>query len=265
MSEYFSTYHFTEKEQIKKAERIGDHAVEIIDQTYGSGYPAWKRGRNELSYHNGHHGRAVGEGAVKLCVRLGLSPLEQTIAGAAGRAHDIVQLKGRGVDEAKSADWIETELEQANFLDPAQAMARLAILGTEPVFAGGKLVGQKATKLKYPTKTAEQVAKSVASADLGELYVPEGPYLGHQLFREIQGMPAESNIPFEKMVGFQRNQVELLENYTYPLSQANKVLATHKPQVIAYSQDALDKLEKGEIESWDELLTRDEEFIARHR
>lgn len=266
MSERTSPWPFSDKEQIAKAERIGNDALGTIDRTYGGGYPHWSPGATELAYHNGHHARAVGEGAVKLCVALGLDSIEQAIALTAGRAHDIVQLKGRGIDESESADWLEVAMREQDIFPPARReMGRLAILGTEPLFRDGKIIGQKATQLAYPSKTAEQLAMSVASADMGELYIPEGPYMGHQLFRELQGMPSEDEPAFEDLIRFQRSQVALLETYTYPLRQANRVLATHRLQVIKYGHAILRQLESGTIESWDQLLQKDQDFIRQHR
>jgi hypothetical protein len=143
-------------------------------------------------------------------------------------------------------------------------MGAFAIRGTEPLFKGNQLVGQMATRMNYPDRTTELVTKSVASGDLGELYTPQGPYLGHQLFREIQGMPTERQLPFEKMAAFQRNQVGLLEQYQYPLKQAERLLATHRPQVTDYSHNLLEQLEAGTIETWDELIDRDKAFIRQH-
>lgn len=262
MSEYFSAYHFSEEEQDELA-TISRSTLEIVDHTYGSGYPEWQQGTNELAYHNGHHARAVGEGAVRLCVNLDLSAAEQSIARISGHAHDFVQLQGSGINEAKSVAWLDTRLQEATFPPKFRNMARLAILGTEPLFEDGKIVNQKANLQEYPDKATELVAKSVASADLGELYTPEGPYMGHQLFREIKGAP--DRIPMDDLIEFQRRQLELLEAYRYPLQEANTVLATHKSEVINYSHEVLDELEKGEIESWDKLIARDQRFIERHR
>lgn len=250
--------------QISKIEHIGEDALEIIDQTYGEGYPTWGHGHHELSYHNGHHGRAVGEAALKMCVDMELGDIENVIAHTAGYAHDLIQGKGRGKDEAASAAWLERKLRQKDISQRHIQMGALAIKGTEPVFQGKKIVGQKATQLRYPDKDSEKVGLSVACGDFGELYTPEGPYLAHQLFREIKGMPDEDVIPFEDMTAFQQGQVELLESWRYPLKRANTLLTTHKRQVIRYSHNTLKQLEDGTIETWGDLLQRDKKFIEQH-
>jgi hypothetical protein len=266
MSEYLSSCHSLEAKQIKEAERVGKRALEVVDSTYGEGYPSWNSGRRELAYHNGHHGRAVGNAAIKLCRVYDIPQVEQAVAQTAGFAHDLVQLKGRGVDERESAEWLESQLALSNlFPDSLRRMGALAIVGTEPLFSNGQLVGQKATDLEYPDEISELVAKSVACADLGELYTPQGPYLAHQLFREIKGMPNESELPFEEIAQFQRNQIGLLERYTYPLKKANSLLATHRPQVIRYSKDVLRKIETGSIDSWERLMQNDEVFMEKNR
>lgn len=266
MSEYTSSRYFSDKQQRQEAILIANEATACVDRMYGRGYPVGGRGEHELSYHNGHHARKVGEGALKICTHLGLSPVEQAVAEAAGKAHDIVQLKGRGTDEKESADWLMERMERSG-LFPAglRQMATLAILGTEPLFKNGAIVGQRAEQQEYPTKNAELVAKSVASADLGVLYTPEGPYLSHQLFREVSGMPPEHTLPFDKLIAFQRGTLKLAEHYTYPLAEAERLLATHRPEVTAFHQELLAKLEAGDITSWPELMRHDQAFIEKHR
>lgn len=266
MSERSSSYPKNNSEQqINAAKEIEERGIKVVDRTYGSGYPAWKRGRCELSYHNGHHAREVGNTALQLCEAINLPKVETAVAHTAGYVHDLVQLKGRGIDEHESAQWLDRELAETGLFPPhMRTMATLAIKGTEPIFSNGQLVGQQATRQAYESKTARDLALSVASADLGELYAPQGPYLAHQLFREIQGMPRETELPFEKMVGFQRNQIGLLERYKYPLPEAERSLTKNRSKVIKYSHDVLKKLEKGTIGSWEELIGHDLSFIRRH-
>jgi hypothetical protein len=266
MSEFVSSWHFSEREQKAQLEETGQKALAVVDRTYGEGYPRYRRrGNHELSYHNGHHAREVGNTAFKLCTLSGLDELESVTGRSAGYAHDLVQLKGRGTDEHESAEWLERELAHGDRVAPElRTMGALAILGTEPLFEGGKLVGQKATTMRYPSKDAEVMAKSVASADLGELYTPQGPLLAHQLFREINGMAQPRTLSMDKLATFQRNQVELLERYRYPLPKAERRLTKLKAQVIAYSTDLIGKIERGEIESWDEILEHDQAFARQY-
>jgi hypothetical protein len=265
MSEFVSSWHFSEREQSAQLEKAGNDALEVVDRTYGDGYPRNRRhGSHELAYHNGHHAREVGGTAFKLCTLLDMDSLACDTARTAGYAHDLVQLKGRGTDERESAQWLERELGRREIVNPAlRTMGALAIVGTEPLFAGGKLVGQKATELKYPTREAELMAKSVASADLGELYQPQGPLLSHQLFREINGMAKPDRLDMDKLTGFQRNQVELLERYRYPLPKAQRTLTRRKSQVVAYSTGLLRQLEAGAFETWNEVIERDRAFIRQ--
>jgi len=266
MSEFVSSWHFSERNQKARLEEVGQEALAVVDRTYGEGYPRYRRrGSHELSYHNGHHAREVGNTAFKLCTLSGLDTLESETGRTAGFAHDIVQLKGRGTDERESAEWVERELGRRDIVAPGlRTMGALAILGTEPLFDGGKLVGQKATTMRYPSKDAELMAKSVASADLGELYTPQGPLLAHQLFREINGMAQPRTLSMDKLAAFQRNQVELLERYHYPLPKAERRLTKLKPQVIAYSTDLIGKIERGEIESWDGIIEHDQAFARQY-
>ncbi|MGF7229273.1 MAG: hypothetical protein ACQR33_04800 [Candidatus Saccharibacteria bacterium] len=269
MSESISSCQFSEaREQaiIDAAEVIGCAALEQVDATHGSGYPLWTPGSQELSYHNGHHGRAVGDGAFLMAQAVGLDRVAQAVAKHAGRAHDIVQLRGRGLDEGASAEWLTAAMQEREvFPAELQLMGSLAILGTEPLFADGKLVGQKATEMEYPDRRTELVAKSVACGDLGELHQPQGPYLGHLLFREIKGMVPEGELPMGDLLGFQRNQQALIDNFQYPLAEAVSVLATHRPQVSEYNAQLVDKLERGTIETWDEVIRQDVAFMHQHQ
>lgn len=269
MSESISSCQFSEDlEQaiIDASEQIGCLALEQVDATYGAGYPLWTPGSQELSYHNGHHARAVGDAAFSMTEALGLSRVEQEVAKRAGFAHDIVQLRGRGIDEAASADWLMAAMQERK-LFPAElmTMGRMAIIGTEPLFDGTVLVGQKATELEYPDRRTELVAKSVACGDLGELFQPQGPFLGHQLFREIKGMVPEHELPMDALLGFQRNQQALIDRYEYPLVEANTLLATHRPQVSEYNAQLVEQLEQGAIETWDDLIARDMAFMHAHQ
>lgn len=267
MSEFVSSWHSSERDQKTRIEEAGQEALDVVDRTYGEGYPKYRRrGSHELSYHNGHHAREVGNTAFKLCTLSGLDTLERETGRTAGYAHDIVQLKGRGADERESAEWVEAALARRDTVAPGlRTMASLAILGTEPLFEGGKLVGQKASTMRYPSKDAEKMAKSVASADLGELYTPQGPLLAHQLFREINGMAHPRSLSMDKLAAFQRNQVELLERYRFPLPRAERELTKRKPQVIAYSTDLIDKIESGEVESWNDIIELDQAFARQYR
>lgn len=263
MSEFLTMpQKFNELQQIAM-NSIGEEALKTIDVRFGTGQPEFKA--NHLLYHNGHHARMVGQGALRLTEMLDLPASVQKVAEITGFAHDIVQLNGRGVDEAESAAWLEEQIAQKEILPPAAAkLGSLAILGTEPLFGERDgltvLVGQRAAELEYPSKISEQVAKSVAAADLSSLYIPEGPLLSHKLYHEIQGIdPREEPSP-DKLLNFQRGQVTLLEGYSYPLEEADRAFATHRNEVTNYANRVLQQIERGEIHSWQQLIEQDLAF-----
>lgn len=267
MSEFISAcQNLEEQRALDAAAQIGCVALEIVDTVYGSGLPKWAPGTQELSFHNGHHARTVGLGARKMAEALGLDPVAIAISESSGKAHDINQLDGRGIDESKSANWLAMQMElHKAFSEEQREMGRLAILGTQPVFDEQyRLVGQKATTQEYPSLLAEKVALSVACGDLGELYQPQGPLMSHQLYREIQGMKPADELPFDKLVSFQEGQTHLLNTYRYPLAEANNVLATHKPEVLAYSENILEQLRRGDISSWQQLIDQDTAFMQQY-
>lgn len=250
----------TGREQFKRVDRVTGEALSEVDKQFGDGHE--KRGKKHLRYHNGLHTRIVRMGAVALGGRLGFSKAELAVTQVGAASHDVVQGHGTGTNERESADWMEDRLRD---YIPAEAIlvGRLAILGTEPIFQGGIIVGQKAQTQEYPTKRAELVAKTVASADLGDLYTPAGPVIAHELYRELNGHNGDQ-LPAidEKLIAFQKDQVRLVNSYEYPLPEADRVFATHRGQVQEHTAKTLDQLQAGEIHSWQQLMEQDAAFRA---
>lgn len=195
---------------------------------------------------------------------LGLTQAEFMLGVSAMAAHDVVKTFDRasGVDETESANWLESELRSLPGMSQiAIATGRLAVIGTTPRFQDGTIV-QKAVEQTYPTKRAELIAHAVAGADVGRLFTPLGPWLSHQLYREMQAASGNTDESIEGLVPFQNSQIEFLLNYRYPDRDIENALATHKVQVIKYLGNLSRMLEEGNIESWNELLALDEQFIA---
>jgi len=256
---------FTPQEQAAMQE-VGGQALRIVDQTYGTGYPHYLGGENGgLAYHNGYHSRSVARGSAGMARHLGLTATEMLTAEEAGAAHDIVQLKPRGVMERESAEWYADQLRQRGLPELAVEAGSLAILGTEPLFDEQfRLVGQVVSNLDFPSRSAELVAKSVACADLGELYAPIGPYNSHRLWQQIKGFKPSQEPLMEGLVGFQKGQAFLANNYQYPHPAGEEVFAGLRGPVIRHQEDILRRLEAGEIHSWQQLLDEDLAFAARH-
>lgn len=256
-----------EDAQFLATEAIATDALNIVEDQYGSGYPLYHGGENGgLAYHNRHHSEFVQEGTGRMCEALGLSPTERAIGRVAAATHDIVQLKPRGVMEQESVDWLAAEMRRRGiFAEQAVQIGALAILGTEPTFDGNRLSGQVVTELDYPSRSAELVAKSVACADLGELYAPTGPLVGHELYKEINGIAPGDEPDIAKLIGFQRGQVALADSYRYPLAKGEEVFGKLRGQVVDYSAEILDALERGDISSWSELIARDQAFIRANQ
>jgi hypothetical protein len=245
---------------------VADTALSQVEASYGSGYPHFTSGeQGGLAYHNRHHSAAVQQGSEAMADALGLSLAERALASTAAAAHDIVQLKSRGIMEQESADWLVEQLRRNRlFSESAVRAGALAILGTEPIFEGNAIVGQVAGTQAYPSKSAEQIAMSVACADLGELYAPTGPLAGHLLYKEIKGVAPGDDISLEGLVGFQRGQVALTESYQFPHPTGQTVFGGLKSEVVAYSAHVLDQLERGQLEHWDQLIAQDEAFMRMH-
>jgi hypothetical protein len=260
--ETMETVHLS-AQQIDELSQVACAAIDTIDEQFGTGFPSYEQpGKTPLSSHNGHHGRAVKRDAGLAAEASDLSTSEVALAETAGAAHDVVQLLGRGIDEAESAAWLAERLRRLKDMpEPVAAVGSLAIIGTQPIFKDGLVVGQKASFMDYPSKRGELVIKSVACGDFGELYTPFGPFVAHELYREIH-----RNKPFsmENLLEFQRNQVRLLNTFQYPLAVAEKVLATHRTEVTAYVGKVLLQMERGEMHSLRQLRAQDLDFLRRH-
>jgi len=258
MSEFrFGSLNDTQKTAL---DEIEEQTLSVVDARYSTGYPEYRGSSEAWLYHNGHHARSVGRGALRVALAAGLSPDIARVSEVAGYAHDIYQGKGH---EGQSAQWLEERLCRNGLPKSLAHMAGLAIRGTQPLFTDGVIVGQMATQQRYSSYEAEQVALAVASADLGTLYSPEGPLLAHDLYREIH---SEQNPAIDAtLLAFQEGQMKLLDNFSYPLSQAGRLFATHRPQVMRYSKQVLGQLERGDIESWQQLRAQDEAFYHQYR
>ena len=249
-------------EQIQVARHIADEAQQIVETRYGTGFPHFMGGAEaNLAYHNGYHATSVAEDAVRVGQALGFSEAELATAHIAGRAHDIVQLKPRGVMEAESADWLTEQMQRCNLPSVMVQAGALAILGTEPIFDGNNLVGQKATELAYPSKSAQRVALAVGSGDFGRMFSPIGPFLSHKLYQQIKEVNPDEAPPMQDLEKYLAGQTVLRENYRFPLAQAEPILGKHRPQVIAYGQEILRQVQRGDLESWQQLETQDLAFM----
>jgi hypothetical protein len=251
----------TEQAAIRAAAIIGQRALAAIDTQYGSGMPLWVPGIQPLPYHNGFHGRQVGEDSARIVEQMGLGAVCVALAETAGRAHDLSSHLGRGTDEAKSAEWLVQQMTYEGMHDTSlQTMGKLGIIGTEPAFNDkGAVIGQKVDQLEFPSKDAELFARAIACGDFGNLYRPAGPLLGHLYFQELN--PDAEDFPADKLVNFQRNQLVLLNNhkFAHPLGEA--MLTTHRGPVTDYSEAILGQLERGELTSWQQVIDQDAAFM----
>lgn len=243
---------------------IGQAALTTVQARYGSGYPNYCAGELSLGNHNRHHSFKVGENSAKLAEDQGLTAFATELSRTTGNAHDIVQRKGRGVDESESADWLEQELRRQGIAPDALTVARAAILGTQPRFdQEGIMVDQQVNHMEFESIFAERFAKVVASADLGELFTPLGPLLAHKLYAEIQGVGALDSPSMDDFTEFSRKQLVFVDRYQYPLGNcAEQLFATHKKQVIRYFEYVYDQCLSGALDSWEQLMRQDKAFIS---
>lgn len=251
-----------EKQSLSEsAESIMKSVIGSIDARYGVAYGQFQAGATPLAYHNGFHTRNVVGDFEQLAPAADLTDDETLIGRLASSSHDMVQGQGIGINETASGIWLVTELEtKTTCPESLRTMAGLAVFGTEPVFEGPLMVDQVANRQDYPSKRHELVAKAVASADMGRIYTPIGPYVGHLLHHEIVGSQADEITVYDRLLDFQRNQPEFLDTYVFPLPQADKVLGEHKAKVITYAETLVEMIERGDVENWQQVLDRDLAF-----
>lgn len=249
--------------QLEIVRGVGHCALTIASDRYSNGFPDYQGGDiRKLGHNNGRHGLMTGNDAARLARHLGLSPAEQELERTAGYAHDLRQLTGRGNDERESAEWIEEQLEKSGVVPSAASkLAALAILGTLPIFEDGRLVDQTANRLAFDSKRDELFVKALASGDTGELYTPFGPYSAHMLYGQRAGVEPGEAPDMKDLLEFQAKQVLFLDNYHYPIPEAKKLFATHRAQVMEYVQYVYGQLERGEIETWQQLIDQDIAFM----
>jgi hypothetical protein len=257
-----NSFEFDER-QTEVVRDIGHSALLLATDRYSSGYPNYRGGDiRKLGHNNARHGLMTGNDAARLANFMGLSPSEQELERAAGYAHDLRQLTGRGNDEKESAEWIESRLDESGIIPPAAAkLAARAILGTLPIFENGRLVDQTANRLAFASKRDELFVKVLASGDTGELYTPFGPYSAHMLYGQRVGAEPGDIPDMTELLAFQAKQILLLESYRYPIPEAAKLFATHHTQVMEYVQRVYGQLERGEIETWQQLIDQDIAFM----
>ena len=238
---------------------VGVEALRTVDLCYGG-----------LGFHQGGHSMFVGDKGGLVSERRGVSPYGQQLARAAGRAHDLVQLQPRGIMEDESAAWLEEQLRRQGAPGAAAVAGGLAIRGTEPLFdENGKIVGQMAARQEYPSREAESIALSVASADMGgELFRPLGPLRGHQFLLELNGIhagsPRDERPTLEQILAFQQSQIELKTGYVFPCAEGETALGGLRRAVIDYHQELAEDIGGGRVESWQQVIDRDLAFARQH-
>ena len=226
-----------------------------IAQLYGSGVADQTSQRN-LAYHNLPHTINVDEASVRLAGAVGLHRAGVVLARSAANNHDRRQLGDR--NELVSAELAANDLRELAIDETSVGMVELAIAGTEVRFDKGRMI-QKAVEQEYPTKMHEKLAHILASADLGLTYTPWGPYLSHLLFQEMCELRGEQP-DVAKLLDFQISQVDFMQKYRYPDSEHDRILSTHKSEVMHYVFKLIRQLEDGVIESWQDLLDQDIAF-----
>jgi HD superfamily phosphodiesterase len=241
-------------------------AICHVLEKYGDGTDGITATERELPYHNVQHTLSVRRAAERLSARLSLSASDQQIAVLAATAHDIVHMKPGGIAEQESAGWLADQMSRPGmgFSERDTQTARLAVLGTIVLTAAdGSFAGQQAMLQDYPDQAAATVAACVASADMAQLYAPDGPLQSRNLYKERLGLGSADRAPLEGFLAFQKATIDLLERYQYPLPEAERLFAGLRSEVTDYQRQVAQDVFLGRIAAWDELIESDLDFYAR--
>jgi hypothetical protein len=251
--------------QVVAAKIIAAEATWQVAYKYGDGRPGSEASEAPLAYHNLRHTFAVRRGTRMMCQALGMSVLDTALADAEAASHDVVQLGPRGVMEYESGRWLQDSMHRMKtFTDTQIEEAPTSIEATGIVTANGVIVGQAADYIDYRTHASELRAKSVGSADFGQMYMPEGPLLSHEIYREAMG-DAPGEVPaLDGLVAFQRSSVALNDGYRYPHAVGELLFGGLRREVIAHQERVLRGLERGTMETFAEVIAHDQLFLQQH-
>lgn len=243
---------------------ITAEALHTITRNYGDGFTQ-EGVIATLPYHGLiHTGNAIEDNDI-LMGAMGLQRAARATGRAAMASHDVIQCDERGIMEAKSAAWLEAQMRKREiFSDKHIQMGRLAIIGTEPIIEKGIIVGQMVDRQSYDSCEAELVARSIASADFGRIYAPEGPLLSLLWYKETKGLGYADRPPLDGFVDFQAGQIALVANYRYPHELGERIFGRLRREVVAHHESVLRKLVSGTVENWDELVAVHADFMRQH-
>lgn len=226
--------------------KLNQEAMEQIEHRYGD------TGETPLAYHNQHHTKRVRELCVSAAQVIGLNQIETHLLDFAAASHDLYQLTSD--NEGLSAEWAKNKLVSAGVAPVLQNFVELSIIGTTCDFENGT-IKQRVNRQEYPNKRCESFSQALAAADVGVIFMPEGPLWSHRLLSEQNPQPTQ-----EEMIRFQNGQIDFLLNYTFPTRELEKLYATNKAAVMRHVTSLLAGLENGSITSIGELVRRDKQL-----
>ncbi len=252
-----------DRDQVDILRGIGQQALAISEENYCSGFPHFRGGKiRKLGHNNARHNFIVGRDSAQVGGAIGFDSTSREALQTAGHAHDVVQLKGRGMDERESAEWVVEQLRNRGFPETISKLTGAAIMGTLPIFnSNGEIVDQAANQMDFDSRYEEAFVKTVATADLGEIHTPMGPYSGHQVYKQLRGLEPDQPLPMDGLMEFQESQLRLVTGHRYLIPEGESVLATHRTQVIKYSEYIAEQLREGKIESGDRVTALDMAFM----
>ena len=248
---------------VDKAERLRWEAVMAVTNSYVDSYDDTHMipDVRMLAYHNAQHTLRVIRNSQRLAQAMECDQELTALAMLAAAAHDIVQEGARGEMERASADWLSTRMTAEGFDPEDIAACTAAVLGTTPLLdQDGLMTGQQVNQMEFADPRPRIVAQIVASADMGDLYRPYGPLLGRDLYREEHGGLTDDPQLDADFLESQDRQLQLLQNYRYPIAEAEELFGKDRHRLVEYQQQISRMIRTGQITSWRQLIDADMAF-----
>ncbi len=181
-------------------------------------------------------------------------------------AHDVIhESSGDKSAEELSAEWLIDRMKIAGLSTDDQEIARLAIMGTTPMFdKTGAYMGQHFLLSSYPSEHAGEIALCVAAADMEAIFASHGPIFSHNLFKERIGVGHnETPTSLDGLIEFQVAQIKFVENHQPLCPELEQIFGGLRNEIVEHHTAMLNDLLVDNISTWDEVVKRDEQFCAK--
>lgn len=265
-------YGYTHPGMMRSIATAGQLALARMVEHYGGGYPEYTPG-SEISFaaHNGLHGMEVGADAKLMCTEMGLPYPYIALGKATGEAHDAIltDSKGnkleRGDMEDQTAAFFGKLLREQGVDERLVVAGELGVIGTKNILSDEDfLIGQVVSSMEFPSKYAEDMAMSVACADMAGAYSQRGPVNCLEYYRELRHIQAHREVGFNpgELISHYLYEQRFLDIYAFPHPLGEELFGRNRGRLNDFYQQTVEALQAGSIESWAQLQARAEAYAC---